>query len=368
VSLIEVMPDASHASAVIDARRQDVLSGKGAHFETRHRCKDGTIRDFECSVREMQVGSKTIGVSVERDITERKRIEAALGASETRFRMLFEKSRDALMTIEPPSWRFTSGNPAAIAMFGVPDEADFVSRGPWQYSPERQPDGCASADRAKEILETAMRQGSHSFEWVHRRLSGEDFPATVLLTRIEIDGQAFLQATVRDETERVRHQSELRQAKEEAEKATRSKSEFLANMSHEIRTPMNAIVGLSYLVLKTELAPRQRDHVSKIQSSAHDLLAIINDILDFSKIEAGKVENRIDPVRPRPGTGQCEQHPVGQGRRKGSGDALPGGGGRAASPGRGCHADWTGAAQPGRQRGEIHRQGRRGRVGRDGFP
>ena len=149
VSLIQVMPDASDASALIDARRQDILSGKGAHFETRHRCKDGTIRDFECSVREMQVGSKTIGVSVERDITQRKRIEAALGVSESRFRMLFEKSRDALMTLAPPSWSFTSGNPAAVALFGAGDEVDFVSRGPGQYSPERQPDGCVSTEKSR---------------------------------------------------------------------------------------------------------------------------------------------------------------------------------------------------------------------------
>jgi len=240
--------------------------------------------------RYVDPAGKRFIVAVIRDITERKKTEAALAASEARFRVLFEKSRDALMTLAPPTWFFTSGNPATIAMFGARDEADFVSRGPWQYSPEWQPDGRASADKALEMIETAMRQGSHFFEWTHQRLSGEDFPATVLLTRIEIDGTPFLQATVRDETDRVRRQTELRQAKDEAEAATRSKSEFLANMSHEIRTPMNAIVGLSYLLLKTELLPRQRDHVSKIQSSAHDLLALINDILDLSKIEARRVE------------------------------------------------------------------------------
>jgi PAS domain S-box-containing protein len=139
--------------------------------------------------------SASIGVAL-----MRKQQEDALRESEARHRLLFDGSRDAMMTLAPPSWKFTSGNPAALEMFGARDAVEFTALGPWDLSPERQPDGSSSADKAREAIEAALREGSLFFEWTHRRPDGTDFPATVLITRMEMAGQAFLEATVRDIT------------------------------------------------------------------------------------------------------------------------------------------------------------------------
>lgn len=95
---------------------------------------------------------------------------------------------------------------------------------------------------------------------------------------------AGLEARIRERTQ------QFLEAKREADQANSAKSLFLANMSHEIRTPLNAVLGLCYLLQKTDLSDLQRDYVQKADSAAQFLLGILNDILDFSKVEAGKLD------------------------------------------------------------------------------
>lgn len=122
-------------------------------------------------------------------------------SSEERYSSLFMAAKEAIMTLEPPSWNFTSGNPATLAMFGAKDEAEFMSYEPWRLSPARQPDGRLSSEAAKEKILQAMHDGSCQFEWVHKRINGEEFFAEVVLSKVGEGDPAFLHACVRDITE-----------------------------------------------------------------------------------------------------------------------------------------------------------------------
>jgi PAS domain S-box-containing protein len=291
---------------VISAMNNHLEKGTKYDVDYRHRHKSGEYR-WQNSIGQAvfdESGKPIKMVGCISDITERKRAEAALRETEERFRVLFENSRDAIMTLGPPDWNFTSGNAATLALFRAKNVQEFISYGPVNLSPERQPDGHASAEKAKEMIETALREGSHFFEWMHLRTDGEEFPATVLLTRMEQAGNVFLQSTARDITEQKRAEEELRETNRRLEAATEranrlafdaqaaniAKSQFLANMSHEIRTPMNGVIGMTGLLLATDLSEEQHRYAETANSSAEALLSVINDILDFSKIEADKLE------------------------------------------------------------------------------
>ena len=123
-----------------------------------------------------------------------------------------------------------------------------------------------------------------------RHADGSLFDAEASISHVELGGQTFFTAIVRDVTEQRRAERALERAKSEAEAAARAKSLFLANMSHEIRTPLNAVIGMTTLLLDTPMSEDQRDFARTIRGSGETLLEIINDILDYSKADVGKLE------------------------------------------------------------------------------
>ncbi|HET6326179.1 MAG TPA: response regulator, partial [Planctomycetaceae bacterium] len=126
------------------------------------------------------------------------------------------------------------------------------------------------------------------------RRDGKEFPAELSVAANRNGAAVSFCAFVRDITDRLQAAENLCRAKEAAEMANSAKSEFLANMSHEIRTPMNGILGMTELLLDTELTAEQQESLDLVKSSAESLMRVINDILDYSKIEAGKLD--LDPV------------------------------------------------------------------------
>jgi two-component system sensor histidine kinase/response regulator len=214
--------------------------------------------------------------------------QVELKTTEAWFRGIIEQAPDGMLVVDE-SGIIILCNPKLEEVFGYAP-GELAGRNVDDLVPLNLREG-HPAKRASFMQEHGSRSMGEGMSLKGRRKDGSEFPLEVGLSLLPtMSGRgSCVCASVRDITERKLEEEKLERAKDLAEDATRMKSDFLANMSHEIRTPMNAIIGMSHLALKTDLTPRQRDYIKKIQGSGQHLLGIINDILDFSKIEAGKL-------------------------------------------------------------------------------
>jgi two-component system sensor histidine kinase/response regulator len=263
-----------HASA--GKRYAALTQGKreADEFEDRYVQRDGRIVVGKGRFQLLRdaAGKPQYVVALTEDITERKRSEEALQASEQLFRTVFENSPVGIGLYNiPKSQYFTNG--ALHEMLGYTHE-DLSTVGKWDQivHPDQRADG---ARRYQELLEGKFDYDEWEQHFIRSdgRLVIADGAFTMI--RDPAGNPQYLLNTTNDITDRKQAEADLLAAKEEAVAATKAKSDFLANMSHEIRTPMNAILGMTHLALKTDLTAKQRDYLTKAKVAAQALLGVL---------------------------------------------------------------------------------------------
>ncbi len=263
----------------------DLLSQKvGQHSSNENLTKDGRTIICEWYNTPLESEGSVFGVaSMVQDSTERTRTEAALQESKHYLDRIINTIADPIFVCDQQH-RKVLVNDAFCQHAGRPRE-ELIGSSPLDVCLPDEARGYIETDDL--VLITGLE---NSTEETFTDKQGNRIVIVTKKTVYEAQGgEKFIVGVIRDITALKLTEKSLHQARDVAIESARLKSEFLANMSHEIRTPMNGVIGMTGLLLDTELSDDQRDFAETIRQSGDALLTIINDILDFSKIEAGKL-------------------------------------------------------------------------------
>jgi two-component system, sensor histidine kinase and response regulator len=245
-------------------------------LQTYHHRKDGTTFPVEVSTTLITIGQRELVIGIDRDISDRMRIEEEL-LREKQFLETLNQTSPAAIVVLDNNENIVSCNPAFEQLYGY-SSAEILGKNldALITTPETIEDAAAYTRQAL----TGQVHGIGR----RRRKDGQLVTVELHAVPVVVNGEKIGALAI------YHNITELDRTRREAEEANRAKSEFLANMSHEIRTPMNGVIGMLELALDTPLTSEQRDYLQTSLQSAEALLTLLNDILDFSKIEAGKLE------------------------------------------------------------------------------
>ncbi|MEO1324074.1 MAG: PAS domain S-box protein [Pseudomonadota bacterium] len=244
----------------------------------------------ELAISPVEFGGTKFFSAYLRDITEAKAAQEQLRASEERFQSLFELSPDAIVVINARG-DLLDANDLACQLAGYTKE-EMLKKPAIEFV---APDNLAEALSG---MSAAGNGDTVKIQIEFLNAKQERVPTELLGRRIESADGALYYGVVRDISDRLAKEQQLRDSKEAAEKANIAKSDFLANMSHEMRTPLNGVIGSLSLIEDDRVSEQTADLVSAAERSAETLLTLIDDLLDLSRIEAGEVDLELSVFDP----------------------------------------------------------------------
>ena len=234
--------------------------------------------------------------------------------SEAKYRGLLEAAPDAIVVVKQGG---------EIVLLNVQAEKQFGYRRDELVGQKVKsiiPEGFAErliADALRSAEDALAQQIGTGIELSGRRKDGSEFPIEIMLSPLESAEGILVTAAIRDITTRKESEANLRRALEAAEAASQAKTLFLTTMSHELRTPLNGVLGMTEMVLDSDLTVEQRENLGIVRQSGESLLLVINDVLDFSRIEAGKLELESIPFDLRESLGEALKALAFQAHQKG---------------------------------------------------
>ena len=288
--------DAGPYQAAIEAHFRGETPYIEPEFRVRHRDGDWNWLAIRAKCIAWDRAGRPLRVTgTSQNVTARRRAEDALRASQAAARLLTHVARRTanVVFITTPAGNIEWTNDSFTRLTGyTAAEVNDVYLLDLLASPDTVPqaldDITQALLRAEPITSEVVAKSRNTDLTYHLRLELQP------IKNDRGETENFI-AIGTDITSSVQTETSLRRAKAEADAASRAKSEFLTTMSHEIRTPMNGVIGMTSLLLETELTPEQQECVNTIRTSGNALLAIINEILDFSKIESGRMELELQP-------------------------------------------------------------------------